>query len=133
MNKVRKLIDLAKFLHLQRVIRMGLTQAWGVPLFPKPRRAKAYVTAPWDLTPFPDLILIDGRYRVACALEAARRAHASGATATLMFDDYATRPHYHPVERLLGSPEPAGRVALFRIGTAAVTEADVEPWLQDWR
>lgn len=118
---------------LQRVIRMGLTQAWGVPLFPKPQRAKAYVTAPWDLAPFPDLILVDGRYRVACALEAARRAHAAGVTATLMFDDYATRPHYHLVERHIGSPENAGRTALFRIGSGGVAEADVEPWLHDWR
>lgn len=118
---------------LQRIVRMGLTQAWGVPLFPDVQRARAYVTAPWDIAPFPDLVLVDGRYRVACALEAARRARAKGAAATLMFDDYATRPHYHPVEQHLGPPELAGRVAIFRIGTKAISPLDVAPWLNDWR
>ncbi|MFN5779076.1 MAG: hypothetical protein ACK44O_06315 [Novosphingobium sp.] len=117
----------------QRVIRMGLTQAWGVPLFPNAQRAKAYVQAPWSSTTFPDLVLVDGRYRVACALESARRAHEAGAEATLMFDDYVSRDHYHVVERYLGTPELAGRAAMFRIGSYKVSEADVEPWLNDWR
>jgi len=117
----------------QRVVRMGITQAWGVPLFPKAKWARAYVSAPWDLVPFPDLVLVDGRYRVACALEAARRARDAGVAATLMFDDYAARPHYHAVERHLGQPELPGRAAMFRIGEAEVTEADVLPWLEDWR
>lgn len=116
----------------QRVVRMGITQAWGVPLFPKEDRALAYVAAPWDLQPFPDLILVDGRYRVACALEAARRAHSTGKRATVMFDDYATRTHYHAVEWHLGIPEMAGRTALFGIGEQQVIEADVQPWLNDW-
>lgn len=117
----------------QRVIPMGLTQAWGVPLFPRAARAQAYVAAPWNEQPFPDLILVDGRYRVACALESARRAFAAGVQATLMFDDYAPRAHYHAAERHLGPPELAGRMALFRIGRQAVSEADVQPWLEDWR
>lgn len=117
----------------QCVIRMGLTQAWGVPLFPREMRAKEYVSAPWGGKPFPDLILVDGRYRVACALESARRAFAAGAGATLMFDDYAPRAHYHAVEQQLGPPELAGRMALFRIGSQPVADADVRPWLKDWR
>lgn len=92
---------------LQRVIGMGLTQAWGVPLFPRPRSARAYVAAPWDLAPFPDLILVDGCYRVACALKAARRAHAAGAAAILMFDDYTSRAHYRPVARRSSGLAPA--------------------------
>lgn len=116
----------------QRVVRMGLTQAWGVPLFPRADRAQAYVSAPWDIALFPDFILVDGRYRVACALESARRAHAVGAKATLMFDDYTPRPHYHAVEQLLGEPELAGRAAIFQIGSQPVTATDVQPWLNDW-
>jgi hypothetical protein len=117
----------------QRVIRMRITQAWGVPLFPKVKWAKSYISAPWDIAPFPGLVLVDGRYRVACALESARRAHDAGVTATLMFDDYTGRPHYHPAEQHLGQPELVGRAAIFRIGQAQVTEADVLPWLEDWR
>ena len=50
-----------------------------------------------------------------------------------MFDDYAVRSHYQAVEQWLGSPEFAGRVALFRIGSKMVTEAEVAAWLNDWR
>jgi hypothetical protein len=117
----------------QRVVAMGLTQPWGVPWFPKVRWAKAYVSAPWDIASFPDFVLVDGRYRVACALEAARRAQEASARATLMFADYVSRPHYHPVERHLGPPELVGNEAIFRIGLHPVTEADLLPWLQDWR
>lgn len=113
----------------QIVVPMGLTREWGWPLRPSQRAAQAYVTAPWDQPWFPDFILVDGRYRVACALESARRAHAAGTTATLMFDDYAERPQYHVVEDHLGPPEMAGRAALFRIGLGPVPEAAVTPWL----
>ncbi len=113
----------------QIVIGMGLTREWGFPLFPDPRLAEAYVSAPWQTgAPFPDFILVDGRYRVACALESARRAHEANAHAVLMFDDYTVRPHYHVVEDLLGKPELAGRSAIFHIGSQSVPASSVEQW-----
>lgn len=115
----------------QIVIGMGITREWGFPLFPDAEKARAYVSAPWSAQAFPDFILVDGRYRVACALESARRAHEAGARATLMFDDYTLRPHYHRIEELLGAPETVGRAAIFRLGSQAVSPADVEPWLSD--
>lgn len=116
------------------VVNMGLTVEWGFPHFPSERKARDYVTAPWtDKGAFPDFILVDGRYRVACALESARRAHAAEASAVLMFDDYASRPYYHAVENLLGEPEMAGRAAIFRIGPQDIPASAVEPWLKDPR
>lgn len=115
----------------QVVTSMGITREWGFPLFPSKWAAWRYVTAPWGGGPFPDFILVDGRYRVACALESARRARLAGATATLMFDDYAERPHYHVVEDYLGKPELDGRAAIFRIGDADIPETVVQRWLQD--
>ncbi|MEG2941642.1 MAG: hypothetical protein RR969_08680 [Thermomonas sp.] len=41
-----------------------------------------------------DLVLVDGRFRVACALEALARARPH---AVLLFHDFWNRPHYHPV------------------------------------
>ena len=115
----------------QIVVRMGITGEWGFPLFPSAKKAKRYVTAPWSNAPFPDFVLVDGRYRVACAMESARRAHLRGATAVLMFDDYTPRPQYHGVESLLGRPEIVGRSAIFQIGEQSVPAEAVEPWLDD--
>lgn len=116
----------------QIVVPMGLTREWGFPLLPSQRAAWRYVSAPWDqIGTFPDLVLVDGRYRVACALESARRAHVAGASAVLMFDDYAPRQHYFAVEDYLGKPEMDGRAALFRIGANDVPEGAVARWLQD--
>lgn len=112
----------------QIVVHMGITGEWGFPMFPTAKKARRYVTAPWVGSPFPDFVLVDGRYRVACALESARRAHLSGAKAVLMFDDYVPRPQYHVVESLLGKPEIVGRSALFQIGKQPVTAEAVEAW-----
>ena len=58
----------------QILSEMGITGEWGVPVFPNVEKARSYVTAPWDDKPFPQFIPVDGGYRVACALESARRA-----------------------------------------------------------
>lgn len=115
----------------QLAVPMGLTGEWGYPVFESRRKARRYVTAPFGDEPFPDFILVDGRYRVACALESARRAKARGARATLMIDDYAWRSSYHCVEDHLGTPEIAGRTALFTIGSQSVPEEAVDAALTD--
>ena len=61
-------------------VDIGLTEAWGAPLMhtPTPERVarwRRYPRAPWIALarlPGPHLVLIDGRFRVACALEAAK-------------------------------------------------------------
>jgi hypothetical protein len=115
----------------QVVADMGITREWGMPLFPSAVKARRYVMAPWDAECFPDFILVDGRYRVACALESARRARARNATAIMMFDDYSERPFYHIVEEFLGQPEIVGRAAIFEIGTQIVPPNVVAKWLKD--
>lgn len=115
----------------QIIVQMGITGEWGIPVYPNARKAHEYVTAPWNDKSFPQFILVDGRYRVACALESARRAYLFGCTATLMFDDYVDRVYYHEIEKLLGKPEIIGRAAIFAIGKEKVLEADVERWLLD--
>jgi hypothetical protein len=118
--------------HVQQIIcDLGLSGEWGMPVFPNTHKASRYVTAPWGTNAFPEFILVDGRYRVACALESARRAYLAGSTAVLMFDDYVTRPFYHDVEKILGVPEICERAAIFGIGQHFVHEAAIQPWLSD--
>src|SRR5215216_312315 len=68
---------------------IGLTREWGFPVFrkPTPRRVaswKRYPQAPWFVlgSDIPDTILIDGRMRVACALESL--LHVSSDTCLLV-------------------------------------------------
>lgn len=117
----------------QVVVDLGLTREWGTPIFSTPAKAMKYVSAPFGDGPFPDFVLVDGRYRVACALEAARRAQLAGRGATLMFDDYGLRSHYHAVEQFLGTPDMVGRAAFFRIGERPIPQEAVAGFLHDKR
>ncbi|MCI0598423.1 MAG: hypothetical protein L0Y60_02700, partial [Beijerinckiaceae bacterium] len=57
-------------------IDIGITGSFGVPIFTKPTKSRLtswrkYPNAPWalfDREKHPDLMLVDGRFRVACAL-----------------------------------------------------------------
>jgi len=117
----------------QIIIDTGPGREWGFPLFPNPSKAWDYVSAPFEERPFPDFILVDGRYRVACALESARQARQRRSSAILMFDDYEVRPQYRSVENYLGQPEMAGRAAIFEIGHQAVPRSAVEQAATDSR
>jgi hypothetical protein len=108
-------------------VDVGFTGPWGTPYDLKPTphnvaRWRRYIDQPFAVyppdRPFPDLVLVDGRFRRACILETARQAQLRGATAIAMFDDYfdVGRDHYHAVELTLGSPQRHGRAALFTIG-----------------
>jgi hypothetical protein len=121
---------------------IGLTEAWGLPLNRRaPWRARLwrrYIERPFQeiarRTGFPDLILVDGRFRVACVLESVRQAQLRGARTTILVDDYDMRPAYHVVEKHLGAPERIGRSALFRVDPAAVppiAEATVAAAIMD--
>jgi len=108
---------LAKLIH----VNIGLTEEWGMPVFTKPtprrvRRWESYPTAPWryfrSIAQQPDLILVDGRFRVACVLESLLSLSPLSNTQILL-DDYDTRPHYQVVEQF-ADMEMAGRMAILR-------------------
>lgn len=100
---------------------IGLTGPWGYPVFFKKPSAKRlalfrkYSDVPSDqgLNAFmPDLVLVDGRFRVACALKTIRvLANRSGWT--LVVDDYVGRPHYHIISRYAKLSHYVGRMAVF--------------------
>lgn len=135
----RKLGNLKSDQHLIHV-DIGLTGPWGIPIFKKPmtsrlKKWKSYPAAPWTLISkdnLPDLILVDGRFRVACALTSIKHMPKY---AHLLVDDYAERPHYHIIERFARLDAMVGRMAVF--SSLPVANADLEGVLEkhysDWR
>jgi hypothetical protein len=99
--KLRGLHDVAQaeragrlsFIHAD----IGRTGAYGTPLDQSVReRWPGYHEAVWTdpATAEVDLVLIDGRFRVACALEALARCRPH---TVLLFHDFWNRTPYHPV------------------------------------
>lgn len=93
---------------------IGPTKEWGHPVDDSEwKRFARYPLEVWDLPEFahPDVVLVDGRFRVGCALAAAYRVTRPVA---LYFDDYMNRQQYHEVEDFLGRPTAtAGRMVRF--------------------
>ena len=127
-------------------IDLGVTKEWSTPLFVRvtPKRIarwRRYVEAPFErlepLFPFPDFVLVDGRFRRACALKVAREASLHNARVSLLVDDYFTpgREHYADVEHWLGSPRRHGRGALFEIeaGSSGPPEDAIRQAAEDYR
>lgn len=104
---------------------VGMVGAWGYPVFRFPtngriERWNRYTSLALReidrIGGFTDLVLIDGRFRRACALSIAATASEKLANTTIMFDDYRERKHYHAVEPYLGVPcRMLERAALFHI------------------
>ena len=103
-------------------VNIGLTEAWGRPAFTKPtprrlRRWQAYPRAPWVYYKYrkqePDLILVDGRFRVACVLESLLN-QGENRSCQILLDDYLGRSHYSVVEEFADLLEMKGRMAVLR-------------------
>jgi hypothetical protein len=128
--------DLSVFIHAD----IGPTGTWGKPLFPsipRPSRWKSYPYAPWVTLGHEfrsDLILVDGRFRVACALMVALQQQDS--PWLLMFDDYSERREYWVTADFLRLKERCGRMAIFeplsRMDHKAASLA-LDHYSRDWR
>ena len=98
-NKLKA--QLKKYNHIQYLFRDLETPGnkWGYPGKKCPNtKKKAYSHRIYQLTPEEkkkiDLILIDGRFRVACALKS---FNVMSDNCVIAFDDFTVRPHYHIV------------------------------------
>lgn len=99
---------------------IGETGAWGAPIDDGGWRAYAeYPLGVWQRKGFvqPDVVLVDGRFRVGCALAT---AFCTAKPVTLLVDDYKPRKHYHVVEEFLGAPRLTGRLAEFDVAPMAI-------------
>jgi len=108
---------MSKLIH----VNIGLTVDWGMPVFRKPtrrrvRRWEEYAKAPWryfrTIGQQPDLILVDGRFRVACVLESLLSLSPLSETKILL-DDYVGRPEYSVVEQF-ADVQLVGRMAVMQ-------------------
>ena len=108
---------MSKLIH----VNIGLTLDLGMPVFTKPTRRRVrrwgeYAKAPWRyfrmIGQQPDLILVDGRFRVACVLESLLSLSPLSRTRILL-DDYVGRPEYSVVEQF-ADLEVVGRMAVLR-------------------
>lgn len=97
-------------------VDIGETREWGQPVDDSGWKSYArYPLSVWDMDGFtqPDVVLVDGRFRVGCALATAYRTQKP---VTLLFDDYKHRERLHVVERFIGQPlRFFGRMAQFEI------------------
>lgn len=76
-------------------------------------------TGKWGTEGFqrPDVILVDGLFRVACALTAMKCCTKK---TTLLFDDYEGRKGYHGIEEFLKKEEVVGNMARFSVKKSAL-------------
>ena len=94
---------------------IGEVGAWGKPVSNE-RIADywTYMGTPWRRASqhgcVPDLVLIDGRFRVASFLFSLLSAREGTA---ILFDDYMCRPYYSLVERFCPLKESHGRMGVF--------------------
>ncbi len=94
---------------------IGAVGDWGRPKGTEAQqRFHTYATAVWDAPWFraPDVVLVDGRFRVACFLTVMIRTTRP---VTVLFDDYVMRPEYQWIEDLVPVASYAGRMAQFDI------------------
>jgi hypothetical protein len=66
-----------------------------------------------------DLILVDGRFRVACACAAYLNLKDTG---FLLIHDYASRSHYHPIEQFYTKVEEIEDLCVFKKNKNCNTE-----------
>ena len=108
---------------------IGPTVAWGFPTSPKSlMNWPGYATSVWRRTDFvhPDVVLVDGRFRVSCVLATALFTQKP---VRLFCDDYARRTFYHDVERYLRHERIHGRMAEFLITPTTPSADTLSEWL----
>lgn len=94
-----------------RWVDLGPVKNWGTPIsYERREHIIDYVQSIWVREEKPSLVLVDGRFRVACFLYSL--LHGEPGT-QILFDDYNHRPHYHVVEECVKPTLQQGRHAYF--------------------
>ncbi len=106
-------------------VDIGQTGQWGRPIDKSGWfHYHDYPNAIWDQPYFrhPDVVLIDGRFRVACLLTILMRITRP---VEVLFDDYADRRPYHVVEEHLKPRSLIGRMAVFDAVPGLLSTRDI--------
>ena len=92
-------------------VDLGKLTDWGRPIsYNRRDNFISYINSVWTFDIKADVILIDGRFRVACFLYSLLNAKKGS---FIFFDDYNNRPWYHIVEEVLPIYKKCGRQAIF--------------------
>lgn len=104
---------------------IGVTADWGRVVDERGwRQYHRYPNSIWD-EPFfrhPDVILIDGRFRVACLMTAVLRIERP---VLVLFDDYEDRTKYQLAEAVVRPQRLVGRMAEFRLEPGMAKGRDI--------
>lgn len=114
------------------VVDIGPTGDWGYPLTQQTDKFPAYSQAILKhKQPF-DLILIDGRFRVACTMAAIQHIakHHAYENSVIFIHDFWNRPHYHAVLEFLEVIEQVESAGVFRVKKDIPLEKVAEVWLE---
>lgn len=111
-------------------VDIGPTRDWGHPADESAfRKWPDYALKIWDSAGFrhPDVVLVDGRFRLACFLTTAYRITRP---VTLFFDDYTPRAAYHKAAELQPPTSIIGRMARFDLTPRMLTAEGVRAYLK---
>jgi hypothetical protein len=104
-----------------RWVDLGELRRWGRPKsYERRENFPAYINSIWERGEQPQMILVDGRFRVSCFLKSLLQAEAG---CIIVFDDYVDRSHYHIVEEFVPIKEICGRQAYFEVPQSLDREA----------
>lgn len=99
--------------HDIRHIDVGPVAKWGKPrTYRKRRNFIKYIEGPWGSATKPQMVLIDGRFRVACFLTSLLSADPG---TPIVFDDYVGRRTYQLVEEFCRPEAKNERLAVFLV------------------
>jgi hypothetical protein len=125
-------------------VRTGWTREWGFPVFRRPTVSRSeawknYPRAMWDeaarLGIVPDLVLIDGRFRVACVAESFLRLEPNASCEFLM-DDFTCRQEYAVLLDVISNVRCYDRLISFERPAnfdRAACEMLLQRYGRDWR
>lgn len=108
-------------------VDIGPVGSWGRPTsFKEPEKFMDYLAQDLLSEFAPDLVLIDGRFRVACFLTA---LIACAPGTRIVVDDYSSRPQYLFIERFCTPKAAQADQAMF-IRPNEIDELEVKRWLE---
>ena len=94
-------------------IDLGELEEWGRPKnYSHRNNFLDYISVVWQFKTVADVILIDGRFRVACFLYSLLKSKQGS---IIIFDDYTNRSYYHIVEDIIPVFDLCGRQAVFKV------------------
>ncbi len=113
-------------------IDLGDLGNWGRPVsYVNCFNFKDYTDWIWKQELSPDVVLVDGRFRVACFLTSLLKSKEG---TRIIYDDYTNRPHYHYVENFIKPIQTCGRQALFIVPSKDLIDSKaVEEALEKFR